>query len=56
MIVGKIPQCQSARVAWEMQMIIARYRRLMSWRYKYSSSMFNDSSPPFSLVIHRRDV
>ena len=43
-------------VSLETHIVIARYRRLMLWRYKYSSSLFDISSSPFSLVIHRRGV
>ena len=41
-------------ISFEMQIVIAKYSLLMSWRYKYSSPLLMASSSPLILVIHRR--
>ena len=41
-------------IAFEMHIVIAKYSLLMSWRYKYSSSLLMVSSSPLILVTHRR--
>ena len=38
-------------ISFAMHMVIARYSLLMSWRYKYSSSLLNVSSSPLSFVM-----
>ena len=40
-------------ISFDMQIVIARYSRFISWRYKYSSSLLRVSSSPQILVIHR---
>ena len=40
-------------ISFDMQIIIARYSRFISWRYKYSSSLLMVFSSPLILVIHR---
>ena len=42
-------------ISFDMQIIIARYSRFISWRYKYSSSLLMVFSSPLILVIHRLD-
>ena len=41
-------------ISFEMQIVIAKYSRFISWRYKYLSSLLMISSSPSILVIHRR--
>ena len=41
-------------ISFEMHIVIAKYSRFISWRYKYSSSPLMVSSFPLILVIHRR--
>ena len=39
-------------ISFDMHIVIARYSRFISWRYKYSSSLLMVSSSPLILVIH----
>ena len=39
-------------ISFDMQIVIARYSRFISWRYKYSSSLLTVFSSPL-MVIHR---
>ena len=41
-------------ISFEMHIVIAKYSRFISWRYKYSSLLLMVSSSPLILVIHRR--